>query len=130
MRDKQSPRLRSFMAAGAVVLATGTAVVAAGAPASAAVSVHRVQLCAKGSYDADITWSDGLRSTAVHRGKCETFNVWGTGGYTIGGFRDGGRAHFGIAKVSAPRGGWQATSPGRKYSAEGTTKAPRVVRWQ
>nr|BFD80701.1 hypothetical protein StreXyl84_01020 [Streptomyces sp. Xyl84] len=130
MRSKQGPRRRSLMATGAVVLATGAAVVAAGTPASAAISNHRVQLCAKGNYDADITWSDGVHSTAVRRGQCQTFDIWAPGGYTIGGFYNTGGAHFDIAGIASPRGGWQAGTPGRKYGAEGTTKAPRIVRWQ
>ncbi|MFB7504761.1 MULTISPECIES: hypothetical protein [Streptomyces] len=101
----------------------------AGTPASAAISNHRVQLCAQGNYDARIHWSTGYYSTLVHPGECQTFDIDGTGGFVIGGVYNVSRQNFDIQGVASPRGGWTADSPGMKFGAEGTSTAPYVVQW-
>ncbi|MFD6530999.1 hypothetical protein [Streptomyces sp. NPDC060184] len=129
MRIGRTLGRRSATAAGAALTA-GAAVVALGSPASAAISNHRVQLCAQGNYVADITWSTGLHSYVVSPGNCQTFDIVGTGAYTIGGFYNVSNAHFGITRVLPGPEGFNSTTPGSKWGAEGTTTAPYVVRWQ
>ncbi|MET7694964.1 hypothetical protein ABZT06_44895 [Streptomyces sp. NPDC005483] len=120
---------RSTVALGAT-LAAGAAVIALGSPASADISNHRVQLCAQGNYVADITWSTGLHSFVVNPGDCQTFDIVGTGPYTIGGFYNVSKAHFNITTVLPTPGGFNSSTPGSKWGAEGTTTDPYVVRWQ
>ncbi|MFB7502775.1 MULTISPECIES: hypothetical protein [Streptomyces] len=121
---------RRFTATVGTALAAGAAVIAASAPASAAISNHRVQLCAQGNYVADITWSTGLHSFIVTPGSCQTFDIVGTGPYTIGGFYNVSKAHFDIVTVLPGPGGFNADTPGSKWGAEGTTTNPYYVRWQ
>lgn len=134
MRIKQRLSRRSTLATGTAVLAAGAAVVAVGTPASAAIGNHRVQLCAQGNYAADITWSTGLHSYVVFPGQCSTFDIGGTGPYTIGGFYNVSKKHFNLTTVLPGPGGFDSSTPGSKWGAEGDTgdpnNRPYVVRWQ
>ncbi|MER6168019.1 hypothetical protein [Streptomyces violaceorubidus] len=129
MRKRFMPGRRSTGALGAL-LAAAAVVVAIGSPASAAISNHRVQLCAQGNYNADITWSTGLHSYVVSPGQCQTFDIVGTGPYTIGGFYNVSHAHFNITTVLPLPGGFNQDTPGSKWGAMGTTTAPYTERWQ
>ncbi|MEW2294394.1 hypothetical protein ABZ719_17060 [Streptomyces sp. NPDC006743] len=133
MRIKPRLSRRSAAVAGAA-LAAGAAVLAVGTPASAAISNHRVQLCAQGNYAADITWSTGSSTRVVFPGQCQTFDIVGTGPYTIGGFYNVSKAHFKLVTVLPLPGGFNSSTPGSKWGAEGDTgdpnNPPYVVRWQ
>ncbi|MFG1882555.1 hypothetical protein [Micromonospora sp. NPDC049102] len=122
---------RRSLVGGLAVAATATAALAMTAtPASAAIGNHRVQLCAQGNYTADITWSTGLHSFIVPQGQCQTFDIVGTGAYTIGGFYNVSGAHFGITTVLPGPEGFNSSTPGSAWGARGTTTAPYTVRWQ
>jgi hypothetical protein len=121
---------RSLTAMSMVAVAAGVTVASTGTPAFAAIGNGRVQLCAQGNYVADLTWSTGLHSFVVAPGQCQTFDIIGTGPYTIGGFYNVSKAHFNITTVLPGPGGFSSSTPGSKWGAEGTTTAPYTVRWQ
>ena len=109
----------------------GIAVIAAaGTPACASIGNHRVQLCAQGNYTANITWSTKRETPVVNPGQCQTFDIVGTGPYTIGGYYNVSHALFNIGKVLPGPEGYNASTPGSAWGAAGTTTAPYLVRWQ
>lgn len=130
MSHKSKAGRRSLTILGTAAFAAAVAVASTGTPAFAAISNGRVQLCAQGNYSADISWSTGLSSTVVAPGSCQTFNIVGTGAYTIGGFYNVSHDHFKITKVLPGPEGFNSSTPGSKWGAKGTTTSPYTVRFQ
>jgi hypothetical protein len=130
MRGKRVWRRRLTAALGAT-LAGGAAVIAMSTPASAAISNNRVQVCAQGTYEADILWADDSYSYMIPQGQCRTFDIVDTGTYyVIAGYDPNRNNHFIVQTVQSGPRGFGPDTPGSKWGAEGTITSHYAVQWQ